>query len=34
MHTKFHVVSEANGCLVGFLLTAGQVSNYTGSAAL
>ncbi len=34
MNTKLHAVSDANGRPIGFFLTAGQVSDYIGAAAL
>jgi transposase len=34
MNTKFHAVTDANGRLTSLFMTAGQVSDYTGSAAL
>ena len=34
MNTKLHAVSDANGRPLSFFLTAGQVSDYTGAAAL
>lgn len=34
MNTKLHAVTDANGRPIRFFLTAGQVSDYTGAAAL
>ena len=34
MNTKLHAVSDANGRPLSFFMTAGQVSGYTGAAAL
>jgi transposase len=34
MNTKLHAVSDANGRPLSFFMTAGQVSDYTGAAAL
>ncbi|HEV7416774.1 MAG TPA: IS5 family transposase, partial [Tianweitania sediminis] len=34
MNTKLHAVADANGRPLSFFLTAGQVSDYTGAAAL
>ena len=34
MNTKLHAVTDANGRPISFFLTAGQVSDYTGAAAL
>jgi transposase len=34
MNTKLHVVTDADGCPIQFFMTAGQVSDYTGAAAL
>jgi len=34
MNTKLHVVTDANGRPISFFMTAGQVSDYTGAAAL
>jgi transposase len=34
MKTKLHAVSDANGRPLSFFMTAGQVSDYTGAAAL
>ncbi|MDV2968793.1 IS5 family transposase [Nitratireductor aquimarinus] len=34
MNTKLHAVSDANGRQISFFITAGQVSDYTGAAAL
>ncbi|KQR81372.1 transposase [Sphingomonas sp. Leaf343] len=34
MDTKLHAVTDANGRPLSFLMTAGQVSDYTGAAAL
>ena len=34
MHTKLHAVTDAIGRPLSFFMTAGQVSDYTGSAAL
>lgn len=34
MNTKLHDVADANGCPLSFFMTAGQVSDYTGAAAL
>ena len=34
MNTKPHAVTEGNGCPVHFFITAGQVSDYTGAAAV
>ena len=34
MNTKLHSVADANGRPIGFFMSAGQVSDYTGAAAL
>ena len=34
MNTKLHVVTDANGRPLSFFMTARQVSDYTGAAAL
>ena len=34
MNTKLHAVADAKGRPLKFLMTAGQVSDYTGAAAL
>ena len=34
MNTKLHAVTDADGRPIRFFMTAGQVSNYTGAAAL
>ena len=34
MKTKLHAVSDANGRPISFFMSAGQVSDYTGAAAL
>ena len=34
MNTKPHAVTEGNGRPVHFFITAGQISDYTGAAAL
>ena len=34
MNTKLHTVTDADGGLIRFFMTAGQVGNYTGVAAL
>lgn len=34
MNTKLHAVTDTSGRLVRFFITAGQVSYYTGAAAL
>ena len=34
MNTRLHAVTDANGCPISFFMTAGQVSDYTGAAAL
>ncbi len=34
MNTKLHAISDANGRPLSFFMTAGQVSDYTGAAAL
>ena len=34
MNTKLHAVTDAEGRPLSFFLTAGQVSDYTGAAAL
>lgn len=34
MNTKLHAVSDADGRPLRFFMTAGQVSDYTGAAAL
>ena len=34
MNTKLHTVTDAEGRPVQFFMTAGQVSDYTGAAAL
>ena len=34
MNTKLPAIADANGCPLSFSMTAGQVSDYTGAAAL
>nr|WP_233503309.1 IS5 family transposase [Sphingomonas psychrotolerans] len=34
MNSKLHAVTDANGRPLSFFMTAGQVSDYTGAAAL
>ena len=34
MNTKLHAVTDASGRPISFFITAGQVSDYTGAAAL
>ncbi len=34
MNTKLRAVTDADGRVLSFLMTAGQVSDYTGAAAL
>ncbi len=34
MNTKLHAIAETNGCPLSFLMNAGQISDYTGAAAL
>ncbi|NOW49010.1 transposase [Novosphingobium sp. SG751A] len=34
MNTKLHAVTDANGRPLSFFITAGQISDYTGAAAL
>jgi len=34
MNTKLHAVTDANGMPISLFMTAGQVSDYTGAAAL
>ncbi|SIT13369.1 transposase, IS4 family [Paracoccus saliphilus] len=34
MNTKLHAVTDAKGRLIRFFMSAGQVSDYTGAAAL
>ena len=34
MNIKLHAVSDANGRPLSFFITAGQVRDYTGAAAL
>ncbi len=34
MNTKLHAVSDAKGRPIGFFMSAAQVSDYTGAAAL
>ncbi len=34
MNTKLHPVTDANGRPLRFFMTAGQISDYTGAAAL
>lgn len=34
MNTKLHALADANGRPLSFFMTAGQVSDYTGAAAL
>jgi transposase len=34
MNTKLHAVTDTNGRPIRFFITAGQVSDYTGAAAL
>ena len=34
MNTKLHAVADAKGRPIGFFMSAGQISDYTGAAAL
>ena len=34
MNTKLHAVTDANGRPISLFMTAGQVSDYTGAAAM
>lgn len=34
MNTKLHATTDANGRLLSFFITAGQIRDYTGAAAL
>lgn len=34
MNTKLHAVTDQNGRPLSFFMTAGQISDYTGAAAL
>ena len=34
MNTKLHAVTDTNGRPIRFFMSAGQVSDYTGAAAL
>ena len=34
MNTKLHAITDANGRPLSFFMTAGQVSDYIGAAAL
>lgn len=34
MNTKLHAVTDANGRHLSFFMTAGQISDYIGAAAL
>lgn len=34
MNTKIHAVTDASGRPISFFITAGQISDYTGAAAL
>ncbi len=34
MNTKLHAVTDSNGRPISFFMTAGQVSDYIGAAAL
>jgi transposase len=34
MNTKLHAVTDENGRPISFFMTAGEISNYTGAAAL
>ena len=34
MNTKLHAVTDADGRPLSFFMTAGQISDYTGAAAL
>ena len=34
MNTKLHAVTDANGRPLSFFMTAGQISDYIGAAAL
>jgi len=34
MNTRLHAVTDASGRPISFFITAGQVSDYTGAAAL
>tara|TARA_B100000378_G_scaffold66672_1_gene50033 strand:+ start:31 stop:264 length:234 start_codon:yes stop_codon:yes gene_type:complete len=34
MNTKLHALTDANGRLLNFFMTAGRISDHTGAAAL
>ncbi len=34
MNTKLHAVADAKGRPIGFYMSAGQISDYTGAAAM
>jgi len=34
MNTKLHAVTDENGRPISFFITAGEISDYTGAAAL
>ena len=34
MNTKLHAVTDENGRPISFFMTAGEISDYTGAAAL
>ena len=34
MNTKLHAITDANGRPLSFFMTAGQISDYTGAAAI
>ncbi len=34
MNTRLHAVADAKGRPIGFFMSAGQVSDYTGAAAV
>jgi len=34
MNTKLHAITDQNGLPLSFFMTAGQISDYTGAAAL
>ncbi len=34
MNTKLHAVTDRDGCPIRFFMTTGQISDYTGAAAL
>ena len=34
MNTKLHAVTDENGRPIGFFMTAGEISDYTGAAVI